>query len=120
MSDSRDEQDMAEALDADRFDPQDFPPEHSPGVADLLAEEVTAAGDYAPDDLITRLQREEPDVSEPDGPDASLRGGIDESGAVGEPDDDVMDRGAAPAEGSAAARSLPAEEAALHITDEPI
>jgi hypothetical protein len=52
MTDStepRDDQAEAEATDSDEIDAADFPPEHSMGVGDLLANDVTAADESAPE-----------------------------------------------------------------------
>jgi hypothetical protein len=61
MSDARDDQDQAEALDDENLDLGDFPPDRSLGLGQLAAEDVTAADAYAPDSLEARERREEPD-----------------------------------------------------------
>jgi len=61
MSEVRDEQAGAEVLDADRIDLANYPPEESMGTEALLDKDVPAAGEYAPDSLVERIAREEPD-----------------------------------------------------------
>ena len=64
MSDSWDDQDQSEALDDDNLDPGDFPPDHSLGLRELAAKDVTAADEYAPDSVEERTWREEPEVDQ--------------------------------------------------------
>jgi hypothetical protein len=139
MSDGGDDQDLAEALDSDKIDPLDFPPDRASGVEDLLDDDVTSAGDFAPDDLATRISREEPDVlpaaDEGEVPDiaAVAPGGITAPddpfgpdgageliGEAGEVDSDVD--GLVTSESAAAGHGTdvwPAEEAAMHVVEEP-
>jgi hypothetical protein len=129
MSDApnpRDEQDEAEATDADEIDVADFPPDRPTGVRELLANDVAAADEYAPDDLRRREGRLEPDVAVADDevpPALTDPERAPLEGAPGEADWDVIDPGAAPSDSASAGRrpddTWPAEEAALHEEVEP-
>jgi hypothetical protein len=128
----RDEQYEAEITDSDEIDLADFPPERLLGVGDLLAADVTAAGEYAPDNLRLRQRRLLPDVARADddgrppaltdphdfGPDLEQRLVGDE----GDTDWDVIDPGAglsdAATPGHPRADTRPAEEAAIHLEDD--
>jgi hypothetical protein len=142
MSDSSnqsDDQYEAEATDSDEIDLQDFPPDRPLGIDDLLGSDVSAAGDYAPDNLRQRDRRLRPDVARSDDPRISevAPGGLidpddpygDDGTAqlVGERTDgdwDVIDPGAVLSDSVAAdhrsSDSWPAEEAALHLIDESV
>jgi len=134
MSDAGDDQDQSEALDDDNLDPGDFPPDHSLGLRELAAKDVTAADAYAPDSVEEREWREEPDVDEQPfaytereavagllAPD--LEGSLDVEtdliADVAEPDDDA---GGAVLSDASDSRTdpgnQPAEEAALHLEGE--
>ena len=134
MSDARDDQDQAEALDDDNLDPGDFPPDHSLGLRELATQDVTAADEYAPDFPEDRDRREEPEVDErpisyteresvvgllePD-----LEGGSDvESDLIAEeaePDDDAGSPVLSDVSDTRSDSSnLPAEEAAIHLERE--
>jgi hypothetical protein len=132
MSDVSDDQDQAEALDPDEVDVVDFPPEHTLGVGELLAHDVTAAGEYAPDNLAIRELREEPELDGLDDTGAAAPHLVDADGARGpggtaglvadraEEDWDVVDPGGALTEsaGGPGTDTWPAEEAAIHVVDE--
>ncbi|HEX7444514.1 MAG TPA: hypothetical protein VF320_11540 [Acidimicrobiales bacterium] len=131
MSDTGDDQDQAEALDDDNLDPGDFPPDHSLGIRELAAKDVTAADAYAPDSVEERGWREEPDFDqqplsyserrsvegliEPeleDGQDVEEHLVAEEA----EPDDDAGGAVLSDASDSRAdVGGQPAEEAALHL-----
>jgi hypothetical protein len=135
-SDIRDDQYEAEVTDSDEVDVLDFPPERSLGVEELLANDVTAAGEYAPDTLRGRKARLHPDVVTSD--DLRITGVA--PGGLADPDDpygfderdqqvgersaadwQVVDPGMVLADSSAAGHrgvdEWPAEEAALHLED---
>jgi hypothetical protein len=119
-TDPRDDQAEAEATDSDEIDATDFPPEHSMGVGDLLANDVTAADEYAPDTLAIRDRRVNPDVARADDPAVTATAPeLDEDGDPAEEDWDVVDPGAVLTDSAAASHARedtrPAEEAALHI-----
>jgi hypothetical protein len=131
--DTRDDQYEAEVTDQDEIDVLDFPPERPLGLGDLLAPDVTAAGEYAPDDLRRRQLRLRPDVARADdmtgGPALSAPGDpygpdvADEQVADrGTSDWDIVDPGARLADSPGADHrpvdSWPAEEAAIHLIDD--
>jgi hypothetical protein len=134
MSDARDDQDQAEALDDDNLDPGDFPPDHSLGLGELAANDVIAADAYAPDSVEGRRWREEPDFDRepPSGSERESVVGLLEPDLVegadveadliadeAEPDDDA---GGVVLSDASDSRddpgNRPAEEAAVHIETE--
>jgi hypothetical protein len=120
--DPQDDQAAAEDTDADEIDAADFPPERSLGVDDLLDDDVTAAGGYAPDNLRTRLRREDPEARPAgDGDDAAPAPRLTGPGEPAEDDWEIIDPGGVLSDSTAAAHGTdtwPAEEAALHIVDD--
>jgi hypothetical protein len=134
MSYGQDEQVEAEMLDADKIDPTAYPPDEPLGLPDLEGRDVTAAGEYAPDSVAERSGREEPDFGAPGAPvDQGERapmivepddafGRDDTAEALGdevESDDEVVDTlyFSESEDTSGADDDLPAEEAAMHVTD---
>jgi hypothetical protein len=128
----RDDQYEAEVTDSDEIDPLDFPADRPMGVDDLLRGDVMAAGDYAPDTLRMRSRRLDTaagDSADPrvidlvPGGITSPGDGQDEAATERGPGDwDVIDPGGVLADSCVAGHrridSWPAEEAALHLTDD--
>jgi hypothetical protein len=126
MSEPRDEQELAEALDADEIDPGQVPPDRPMGLPDLVRADAKTAGQQAEDSVADRAAREEPEQGGrgPSEPPVELLAVDDResgtpdgqmAGAVAEPDherdvsrlSDSSDSGEVP----------PAEEAAIHIEE---
>jgi hypothetical protein len=133
MSNTQDEQTGAENLDGDKIDPTRYPPDEPLGLPDLEGRDVTVVGDYAPDSVAERTARQEPDFGEPGGPGAGDRAvirpiepddpfGPDETAEAiadlaedsGQLDGPVLSEAE---DARSAGDEVPAEEAALHITD---
>jgi hypothetical protein len=111
----RDEQDQAEMLDPDEIDPAAFPPDRPTGVDNLLAEDVTAADEYAPDSVRSREWREEPELTGL-GTEPEPVPHLTDTGEPAEDDDDVFDRGGVLTEAYGGdAGTEPAEEAAVNV-----
>jgi hypothetical protein len=120
MSEPRDDQYEAEVTDPDEIDPVGFPPDEPLGVGDLLAADVTAAGDYAPDNLRQRQARLRPDVAVADEVErGEVPPELTDDADPGEVDWDVIDPGAVQSDSSVSAHhptdTWPAEEAAVHV-----
>jgi hypothetical protein len=116
-----DEQDEAEGLDDDVVGGGAYPPDEPFGLPELLARDVTAAGEYASDSVEERSVREQssgPGDEEPDVPfglvDLAPDGEIDLTAELGEPDDDgvVLSEAVRPR-----VDDRSPEEAALHIEE---
>lgn len=110
-------QEIAEVIDGDKVDAENFPPETPLGVPELLGKDVTVAGDHAPDSLAEREAREEPDVvvadDDPVGEVVESDAGTDLAAELDEPDPDDVTFG----ESEASGEDLPAEVAALHVDE---
>jgi hypothetical protein len=134
MSNGQDEQAVAESLDGDKIDPTRYPPDEPLGLPDLEGRDVSVVGDYAPDSVRERTARQEPDFGEAGAPVAADRPtvrpiepddpfGPDETGEALADLSDESGQGDGPVLSEAEdARSsggdeLPAEEAAVHLTD---
>jgi hypothetical protein len=133
MSDLRDEQTGAENLDGDKIDPTGYPPDEPLGLPDLEGRDVSAVGEYAPDSVRERTARQEPDFGEPGAPVGADRPvirpiepddpfGPDETGEAiadlpetsGQLDGPVLSEAE---DARSPGDQLPAEEAAVHLTD---
>jgi hypothetical protein len=134
MSNDQDEQTVAENLDGDKIDPTRYPPDEPLGLPDLEGRDVTVVGDYAPDSVRERTAREEPDFGEPGapvgtdqpviqpiepddpfGPDETAEAIADLPEERGQLDGPILSEGEDAV--SAGGDDLPAEEAAVHVTD---